>query len=88
SQWSASRQVTNDPEEFQEMIEDIFVQGGGLTPRSDTAGHQAGTGGCHSALLHLRVSPTPARKIRNCLTQFLNSFNGKRVWFLFSLEIA
>uniref|UniRef100_A0A1I8JP66 Uncharacterized protein n=1 Tax=Macrostomum lignano TaxID=282301 RepID=A0A1I8JP66_9PLAT len=71
------------------MIEDIFVQGGGDCPEATLQGNQAGTGGCTAALLHLRVHRRPARKIRNCLTQFLNSFNGKRVsGFLFSLEIA
>uniref|UniRef100_A0A1I8F7K4 Uncharacterized protein n=1 Tax=Macrostomum lignano TaxID=282301 RepID=A0A1I8F7K4_9PLAT len=70
------------------MIEDIFVQGGRTAPKRH----------CRASSWHWRLhsrapsstcSPTPARKIRNCLTQFLNSFNGKRVrWFLFSLEIA
>uniref|UniRef100_A0A1I8JNX8 Prolamin_like domain-containing protein n=1 Tax=Macrostomum lignano TaxID=282301 RepID=A0A1I8JNX8_9PLAT len=64
------------------MIEDIFVQGGGDCPEATLQGIKLATGGCTAAPPSSTCSPTPARKIRNCLTQFLNSFNGKRVrWF-------
>uniref|UniRef100_A0A1I8JP80 Copine domain-containing protein n=1 Tax=Macrostomum lignano TaxID=282301 RepID=A0A1I8JP80_9PLAT len=77
-QWSASRRSPTTPEEFQEMIEDIFVQGGGDCPEATLQGIKLALEAAQPRSF-IYVFTTPARKIRNCLTQFLNSFNGKRV---------
>uniref|UniRef100_A0A1I8FKX5 VWFA domain-containing protein n=1 Tax=Macrostomum lignano TaxID=282301 RepID=A0A1I8FKX5_9PLAT len=75
-------QVTNDPEEFQEMIEDIFVQGGGDCPEATLQGIKLALEAAQRASFIYVFTDASAKRSANCLTQFLNSFNGKRVVFV------